>query len=271
MSESSESTILKRIATALEAARAVLERFAPGDCRVQYKATQDPVTDADRAVNDVLRRRLVEKGEGWFSEESDDSTDRLERKRVWVVDPLDGTREFVAGIPEWCISVALVENGRTIAGGIHNPSTGETFLGSSKTGVTYNGSRARASVRQRLEGALVLASRSEVKRGEWERFRAASFVIKPLGSVAYKLALVAAGRADATWTLTPKNEWDVAAGVALVEAAGGFVRGLDGFPLTFNNKTPLLPGLVAGGPGLMSELNALHGIARGEQAALSAS
>jgi len=208
-------------------------------------------------VNEVLRQVLVRDGEGWLSEESADDLHRLRKNRVWVVDPLDGTREFVAGVPEWCVSVGLVENGRPIAGGICNPATRETFLGSSETGLTCNGKRVWASQKRDLTGALVLASRTEVKRGEWEPFQDTRLIIRPVGSVAYKLALVAAGLADATWTLTPKNEWDVAAGVALVEAAGGFVQDLENSPLTFNNKITFVSGLLAGGPHLRQQVTSL--------------
>jgi len=183
----------------------------------------------------------------------DDFT-RLEKSRVWVVDPLDGTREFVAGIPEFCVSVAMVENGRPVAGGICNPATDEIFLGSLDSGVTYNGKPAKPSQRTTLNGALVLASRSEVKRGEWKRFEGTNLKIRPMGSVAYKLALVSAGLADITFTLVPKNEWDVAAGVALVESAEGFTTTLDNTPLRCNNRDPLLKGLIACGPFLADEL-----------------
>jgi myo-inositol-1(or 4)-monophosphatase len=103
----------------------------------------------------------------------------------------------------------------------------------------------------------VLASRTEVKRGEWERFQDTRLTIRPVGSVAYKLALVAAGLADATWTLSPKNEWDIAAGVALVEAAGGVVRSLANSSLTFNKKSVGVSGFLAGGPCLREELTSL--------------
>jgi len=103
-------------------------------------------------------------------------------------------------------------------------------------------------------GALVLASRSEVKRGEWKQFESAEFNIRPMGSVAYKLGLVAAGRADLTFTLVPKNEWDVAAGAALVESAGGWVLKLDNSPLRCNQKNPLISGLLAGSPFLRDPL-----------------
>ena len=244
-----------RIRKALEAAVAALSPFVSGNVKAEHKSSGlGPVTEADRLLNYVLHEQLVRDGEGWLSEESTDDPSRLQKSRVWVVDPLDGTREFVEGIPEWSISVAMVEEGRAIAGGICNPATGEIFLGSRETGVTYNGKEARASKRKSLAGATVLASRSEMDRGEWEIFHSAGFVIRPVGSVAYKLGLVAAGLADATWTLKPKSEWDVAAGVALVEAAGGFVQFLPGLPPTFNNRATRLVGLIACGLLLSEEI-----------------
>src|SRR5215813_10195209 len=133
------SQVLERIGAALSQAKAIFARFTPGEIAAEYKAGHDPVTEADKAVDAVLRKELLRDGEGWLSEESVDDLSRLEKNRVWVVDPLDGTREFVAGIPEFCISVAMVENGRPIVGGICNPATNEIFLGSVDTGTTYNG------------------------------------------------------------------------------------------------------------------------------------
>ena len=176
---------------------------------------------------------------------------------MWVVDPLDGTREFVQGIPEFCVSIAMVENGIPVAGGICNPATKELILGSRETGVTYNGKAAQSSQRKDLHGALVLASRSEVKRGEWKQFESADFDTRPMGSVAYKLGLVSAGLADVTFTLVPKHEWDVAAGAALVLSAGGFVHTLENTGLKCNQRKPLISGLVACGPHLQTELLAL--------------
>ena len=130
----------------------------------------------------------------------------------------------------------MVENGIPVAGGICNPATDELILGSRDTGVTYNGKPAQPSQRKDLHGALVLASRSEVKRGEWKQFESAEFNIRPMGSVAYKLGLVAAGHADLTFTLVPKNEWDVAAGAALVESAGGWALKLDQFSAALQSE-----------------------------------
>jgi myo-inositol-1(or 4)-monophosphatase len=260
ISSSSYADILQRIQAALDAARDVFSRFTPGAIETEYKAGHDPVTAADRAVDAVLRENLLRDGEGWLSEETVDNASRLDKEHVWIVDPLDGTREFVLGLPEFCVSIGFVENGKPVAGGIYNPATRESFLGAIDTGVLYNGKPSAPSQRTSLAGALVLASRSEVKRGDWKPFESAAFTTKAMGSVAYKLALVSAGLADVTFTLTPKNEWDVAAGAALVLSSGGFVATLDNAPLRCNNRDPLLSGLLASGPLLREPLlSALEG------------
>ena len=251
---------LARIHRALEAAEKILERFTAGAVEVDRKAGGDPVTEADRSINDALLEILPRDGEGWLSEETADDLVRLDKPRVWIVDPLDGTREFVEGIPEWSVSIGLVENGRPIAGGVLNPTRGQWILGSAETGVTLNGQKVTATAAGTLDEALVLASRSEVRRGEWKRFEAEPFTIHPCGSVAYKLAQVAAGLADATWTLVPKHEWDVAAGVALVLAAGGSVMDLRGSLPAFNRPDPKLDGLIATCPGLAGPVDKLLGI-----------
>jgi myo-inositol-1(or 4)-monophosphatase len=197
---------------------------------------------------------LLRNSEGWLSEETVDNPDRLDKQSVWIVDPLDGTREFVIGLPEFCVSIGFIENGKPVAGGIYNPATQETFLGAVDCGVLYNGKPVRASERISIDGALVLASRSEVKRGEWKPFENGPFKVQAMGYVAYKLALVSAGLADITFTLTPKNEWDVAAGAALVLSAGGYVATLDQTPLLCNNRNPLISGLLASGPNLREGL-----------------
>ena len=236
---------LERIASALREADRVLERFTPGEIAHRAKAGGDPVTEADTAVNEVLLRHLPRPGEGWLSEETVDDPERLERRRVWVVDPIDGTREFIAGIPEWCVSVGLVESGRAVAGGISIPARKLTVIGSLDTGVTANGETCRTREVRSLDGAEILASRSELRRGEWEIFDPAPFRVTPTGSVAYKMAMVAAGLTDATWTLVPKHEWDVAGGTALVTAAGGEVWTLEGPPPQFNRQRPKFRGLLA--------------------------
>lgn len=251
---------VERIAGALVRAQEAVRRFPAQNAGIEWKSPGDPVTEADRELDAVLRSMLPRGDEGWLSEETADDLNRLDRRRVWIVDPLDGTREFVAGVPEWCIAVGLVEGGVPVAGGICNPATGETILGAEGLGVTWNGTAAAISASRDLAHATILASRSEVQRGEWRRFEESPFQVVPVGSVAYKLARVAAGRADATWTLVPKHEWDVAAGAALVRAAGGIVVGLDGLPVSFNRRDPRLTGVVASAPGIAGAIGVLLGL-----------
>jgi myo-inositol-1(or 4)-monophosphatase len=247
---------LERIEAALDAAELVLGDFTPGTVEVAAKAGGDPLTDADLAVDDALRRSLPTVGEGWLSEETTDDLSRLDTERVWIVDPIDGTREFVAGIPDWCVSIGLVINGLPVAGGIVNPASGERITGAVGRGVNYRGNRPVVAAKN-LDGALVAASRSELKRGEWDRFRDEPFEVVPMGSVAYKLALVAAGRFDATWTLCPKNEWDLAGGAALLAAAGKWGVLKDGSQRRWNNADPLVPGFIATSDLLRTQVTAL--------------
>ena len=250
LTKSAEAEYIARIHDALNAAQEVVQQFAPGTFAVQDSGGRDVITEVDREVSNVLRARLLRPDEGWLSEEDVDDRKRLSHQVVWVVDPLDGTREFVDGIPEWCISVGLAFDGKAVAGGVCNPATNELFLGALNSGVRYNGRSAYPSPRTSLDGAVVLASRQEYKRGEWAQFEGKQFSIRQTGSVAYKLALVSAGLADATWTLSPKHEWDVAAGVALVTSAGGTVASIRDGRLNFNQADTLLPGLVASSGGI---------------------
>lgn len=244
---------LARIGEALLAAREALTPFTPGRIHVDYKGIDDPVTAADRAVNAALKQSLLGADEGWLSEETADDGSRLKHRRVWVVDPIDGTKEFVDGIPEWAVSVGLVEDGSPVAGGVSNPLIGLSLVGGKGLGLEMNGHDVTMAERG-LSGARILASRSEIYRGQWKRFDNGPFTYSPMGSIAFKLAMVACGRFDATFTLVPKNEWDVAGGVALIEAAGGCVVDLEGKPLRFNRPHTLYPGLIAGPRRLVDEL-----------------
>lgn len=240
---------LERIRDALQEAGALLRRFSRHAVEVRYKAHGSPVTEADLAVDAALRRALPRAGEGWLSEETPDRPGRLACRRVWVVDPLDGTREFLEGVPQWNVSIGLVDNGVATAGGVYNPVTDELFLGAPGLGATLNGQPIATSLRTRLEGAVVLVSRWALRRRRFPR-AAAPYRLRPVGPLAYSLALIAGGRADALWSRSTKAEWDVAAGAALIAAAGGYVTQWDGSPVTFNRWPPRIAGLVAGAAGL---------------------
>lgn len=241
---------VQRILEGLRAAAEAVKPFTSGEVEFRTKDVRDdPVTAADEAADAVLKEILPAAGEGWLSEESVDNPIRLDCDRVWVVDPIDGTREFIQGIPEWCISIGLLEGGVPVAGGIFNPATDELVLGSLEGGVTLNGESVGVTEPAIGDGTpvSVLASRSEIRRGEWDRFQDERFDVRPCGSVAYKLGLVAAGLADATWTLVGKSEWDVVGGTALVRAAGGVVCLRDGSEPAFNQVKPVYPNYVAAG------------------------
>lgn len=242
---------MRELEAAIRAAReagAIIRALYGTDVEVTEKGdrAQSPLTVADTRANAAIE--TIVRGEfpddGWLSEETEDSVDRLARRRVWIVDPLDGTREFVLEIPELAVAIALVEEGAPIVGVTYNPIRDELFAAARGAGATLNGRAIRVSERTSLDGATLLASRSEDARGEWDPFKPRCRV-ELTGSVAYKIALVAAGRGDATFTLTPKHEWDVCSSVCLVEAAGGRVTDLAGRPLRFNRPRPSLDGLIA--------------------------
>lgn len=237
---------LERATAALHAAMAVLRDFATRPIEYHHKPSGGPVTAADLAADATLRAMLPRGDDAWLSEESDDDAARLTAQRIWVVDPLDGTRSFVAGRPDYAVSIALVEAGEPVLGAIGCPVSGLCVLGSLETGVEVQA--AETLPWPAGEGLRVLASRSEMRRGEWEPWQARCRLL-PVGSVARKLALVAAGCADGTWTLQPKHEWDVAAGAALVRAAGGEVWLPRGGHLLWNRPRPRFLSFAAAAPG----------------------
>jgi myo-inositol-1(or 4)-monophosphatase len=250
---------LRHIAAALDEVAVLFEYFLSREVTVEHNAPGDPVTEADYAVDRALRKLLPRPGEGWLSEETEDDPARLDRESVWIIDPIDGTREFVAGIPEWGVSIGLVVDGVAVAGGFLNPASGLRVIGGVGLGCETNGKATRVSDGPSLADTKVLASRSEYGRGEWTRYERRGFTVQPTGSVAHKLALLAAGQGDATWSLIPKHEWDVAGGVALVEAAGGVCVLPDGSPPRFNQPDPLIDGLISAGPERMVAIRALIG------------
>lgn len=235
--------LVEAVLEAVRAAGRAIEEVRRGGFAVEQKGAAGPVTEADRAADTLLKERLLGlRDVGWLSEETADDAVRLGRDALWVVDPLDGTKEFVKGLPEYTVAVALVEHGRPELAVVHNPSTGDTFWAERGKGAHHDGQRVRVA-----EGPRLLASRSEMRRGEFEPFGA--WQVEPIGSIEYKLALVAAGRAGVTLSRGPKHEWDVCAGALLVEEAGGVATDVFGGALRYNQPFPKVRGILAGAPG----------------------
>lgn len=236
-----------------EAGHAILKLQQNGFA-ITRKANNDLLTQADLLANDILKTQLTHAYPeyGWLSEESVDELSRIERSRVWVVDPIDGTKEYAHGIPEYAISVALVENGQPILACVFNPAADELFYAVKDQGAWMDEKRLSCDNTE-SKRLLLLASRSEFERGEWAPFQS-NHDVKVIGSIAYKLALVAAGRAHATFSLGPKSEWDIAAGVLLVSEAGGIVTNRQKLPFTFNQKHIRVDGIVAAAPHVSNRI-----------------
>ncbi len=245
-----ENDLTRELALAKKAARAAGEilrgHWHRGGYKIGEKSPDNPVTEADLAADCAIKKLLRDPfpAYGWLSEETVDNDDRLKCRRVWIVDPLDGTKEFINGIPEFSVAIALIEDGVPVLGVTYNPIKREMYWSARRLGCHLNTRRVRVTRTRTLKRATVLASRSETARGEWQVFHG-MLKVSPTGSVAYKLALVGAGKGDATFTRSPKSEWDIASGAALVVEAGGTITDIKGRAIRFNQRNVKLEGLIA--------------------------
>ena len=235
--------------TALRNAGEEALRFAIDGFETTQKPDQSPVTSADLAVNQVLHTHLVSAfpQDGWLSEESPDSLDRLQKRRVWVIDPIDGTKAFISGEPEFCISVGLIEQGQPIVAGIFNPSTNELFTATRGGGLYLNSKPVVPPEPWSSRHPVIALNSWEQQIGRFMSLES-SAINRPIRSIAWALALTATGRIEAVATWEPENEWDVAAGALLITEAGGTISDGRGQMLTFNRREPRYRGIIASGP-----------------------
>lgn len=240
-----------------KAARIALDYFKAGDVKQWDKSHNNPVSEADIAVDDYLRTTLLQNrpGYGWLSEETEDRPERLKCGRLWVVDPIDGTRAFLHGRKEWMISVALVQFQKPVLAVLYAPATGDYYVARAGRGAKLNGETISVSERSRLATSIMM--------GAPEAFHSAKFWPTPwpdtmecryANSIAYRLCEVASGRADCCVTLRPKNDWDVAAADLVMQEAGGIMLDGDGQALEYNHRKPLHAHIMAANPKLIPKL-----------------
>lgn len=215
-----------------------------------------PVTEADMAVNDMLAGSLrgARPGYGWLSEESPDDPARLDADRAFVIDPIDGTRAFIEGEHSWAHSLAVVDRGEVVAAAIYLPMSDHLYTAKRGKGAYRDGARIAVSTATALDGATVLATRTNFEPWHWAEARVPQVHRKFRSSLAYRLGLVGEGRYDAMLTLRPTWEWDVAAGALVVSEAGGRVTDRRGAALRFNRPDPQLNGVIAAGPVVHDEI-----------------
>ncbi len=248
---------LKLLEDAAREAGHIALRFAAGSNRKWDKPdNMGPVTEADLAVNDMLGEALrgARPEYGWLSEESTDTAERLERDRVFVIDPIDGTRSFIEGGETWAHALAITENGVVTAGVVYLPKRGMLYAAALGQGAQLNGAPIGPTRTASLDQAEVLAARPVMQTQHWAAGTAPGFRLAYRPSLAYRMALVAEGRFDGMLTLRPCWEWDIAAGDLILREAGAHCTDKAGQALKFNNADPRLNGVVAGGRAVHGEL-----------------
>lgn len=238
----------KEFDTAQRAARlagATIAKYYGKKFDITHKRVDHPLTQADLEANQIIKEMIRREfpQDGWLSEEDVDSVARLEKKRVWIVDPLDGTKDFINQNPEFAVSVALSENEEPVVGVVYNPITREVFSAVKGSGAFCGDNPIHVKKYEPGEKIQLLVSRSEFKRGEWQKF-SHLFHLSPSGGCAYKMAKIAQGKADGTFTLRPKSEWDICAGTLIVQEAGGVVCDLGGALIKFNQESLMRDGLI---------------------------
>lgn len=226
-----------------------------GDYRRWDKSPNNPVCDVDIDVDVMLRERLavLAPDAAWLSEETADDPVRLASARVWIVDPIDGTRDYLRGRSGWCVSVALVEAGMPVLAVLGAPARGEIWVAEAGHGASRNGVGLAASARSELAGARVPIDALPKRDGDLVA------VAKP-NSIALRVAMVAAGEADLIATTRLGNEWDIAAAVLIAREAGAAVSDARGAPMTFNTRTAEALGVIACAPDLHAQVVERFGV-----------
>jgi myo-inositol-1(or 4)-monophosphatase len=219
------------------------------------KGRGDPVSEADIAVDELLKEKLLgaRPTYGWLSEETEDNAKRLGENLLWIVDPIDGTRAFLEERPEFTVATSLVAGNRPVCGCVYNPATDEFFEAIAGGGARLNGATIHVSDRDGFDGARLLASARMVK-STIEEMDVKPAAYDAVNSVAYRMALVACGHYDATLSLGPKSDWDLAAADLIVAEAGGLSGDRFGAPFRYNEASARQASLISANPALHAAL-----------------
>lgn len=225
------------------------------DYQIFSKGAAGPVTEIDLAVDAMLKERLraARTDYAWLSEETADNPDRLVKRHVFVVDPIDGTRAFIKKKPDFVTALAVVEDGRPVVGVIYNPITEELYEAVEGGGATLNGAPIHVSDATQVEGSRMIGPADVFANPRWPTPWPPMEIIQK-NAIAYRMALVATGAHDAMVALGWKSEWDIAAATVILREAGGRVSDPWNGEITFNNPDPRAPGVIASGPVLHPSL-----------------
>jgi len=243
----SSADIRDLLASAVREAGAVALRKFRTPLKTWTKGESSPVTEVDIEVDELLRHRLTAHSPqyAWLSEETADDPARLSASRVWIVDPIDGTRGFIAGVPEWTVVAALVENGRPINAAVYAPVDDQLFLAEAGRGATLNGAPIHSSAGATIEGARVNGAKRRLEA--LAAIVPSVEIIPRIASLALRVARVAQGRFDIVFSAGQSRDWDLAASDLLVHEAGGALTDLDGRALVYNRPEPVHGALIAAG------------------------
>lgn len=252
-----DSDDLALLTAAAHAAGEIALRFWRKDHATWDKdAGAGPVTEADLAVDAMLKTRLLaaRPDYGWLSEETPDTADRLGKTRAFIVDPIDGTRAFIDGTPDFAHSLAVSVDGQITAAVVFLPAQNRLYSASTMAPAQLNGNGIACSARTRMDGATLLTARPNLAPEHWRDGAPPPVRREFRSSLAWRMCLVAEGRFDAMLTLRPTWEWDVAAGTLIAQRAGAYVSDRTGGVPRFNNPSGLLNGVLCAPPPLQAAL-----------------